>query len=123
MSAEMMNKKVLRLLPKEWRTQFRQFSMEELENDFVTINGSRTQLKERGDIFSTYNDRIYDPRSGSLVKAADNLSAFIEACRAVENGCKDPVLLQVRSDGLEKNYGAMLSTMNLGDIYQQFRRD
>jgi putative hydrolase of HD superfamily len=39
---------------------------------------------------------------GSLVKAADDLSAIIEAYRAKENGCRNPALLEVKRKVLKK---------------------
>jgi len=111
---------VLPLLPREWKTQFKLFSMEELESDFATIDGQRTEIREKDDIFRKYNDGKFDPRSGSLVKAADNLSAFIEAYRAVENGCGNKALLEVKADSPKKYEGIEIGSVKLGDIYKQF---
>jgi putative hydrolase of HD superfamily len=65
-------------------------------------------------------------KAGSLVKAADDLSAIVEAYRARENGCENPALLVVNRDILEK-YKTLpeikIGSMNLMDIYNEFNLD
>ena len=91
-SEDMMERNVLPLLPKEWQSEFRQYSMGEL-------------------------------KMGSLVKAADDLSAVVEAYRAKENGCENPALLAVKGEILKrykKFHKIQIGPMKLTDIYNQF---
>lgn len=82
---EELEEKVYPLIPSWILDEFKMFTEKEFEN-FVTIDGKKTK-KSCDEINEKFNTDIYNPRDGELVKAADELAAFIEAYAAVENGC------------------------------------
>jgi putative hydrolase of HD superfamily len=116
-SKETMEKKVLKLIPKEWRAEFRLFAMEKLEENIVTINAKPKRLKPEE--FSKYNKDDYSPRFGCLVKEADRLAAFIEAVQGIDNGCGSKELEDVR-DSAPKKRTVQIDRLDFKAIYRQF---
>lgn len=59
-------------------------------NNLVKINGKIVYIENEKLISEKYNQDQYNPRDGKLIKAFDDLSAFIEAFSALKNGCSGP---------------------------------
>jgi putative hydrolase of HD superfamily len=115
---EQMEKEIYSLIPKEWHEQISLFTENEFEN-VVTIDGRK--VCTTGDVINEkYNDDRFDPRDGALVKAMDNLAAFIEASVAIRNGSSNQEF-QVAKSTFRSIYGkATLAGINLGEIYADF---
>jgi putative hydrolases of HD superfamily len=84
---EMMNKIFYPLIPESFKDEIGHFTENEFDN-FVFIEGKRKKISSE-EISSKYNQDIFNPRDGELVKAVDELGAFIEATAAIENGSKN----------------------------------
>jgi len=81
---EQMAKIVYPLVPENIKEMLKFYTEEEFDS-LVIINGKRQYLNSEI-ITHKYNEDIYNPKDGQLVKAVDELSAFIEAFVALENG-------------------------------------
>jgi putative hydrolase of HD superfamily len=81
---EQMDKIVYPLVPDIMHQEIEKFTENEFENIILENNEIRKTTVEK--ISSDYNDNRFDPRDGTIVKAADELSAYIEALAAIENG-------------------------------------
>ena len=92
---EEMDKKIYKLLPASWHENIRLYTETEFEN---TVK-----------------------RDGSLVKAADDLAAFIEAYLCVKNGISNESLKEAMDNLITKYNGRIISGIDLGAIYGQFR--
>jgi putative hydrolase of HD superfamily len=57
----------------------------------VTIEGKLQNTTSEA-ISASYNDDRYNPVDGELVKAADDLAAFMEAYLSLQNGISNPQL-------------------------------
>jgi putative hydrolase of HD superfamily len=63
---------------------------------------------------------MYNPRDGVLVKAADNLAAFIEAYVAIRNGSYNREFQEAKL-AFRDIYGrATITGINFGEIYADF---
>ena len=113
-----MNKEVYGLIPKEWASQIKMFTENEFDN-VVTIQG-RVERVASLDINDTYNEDTFNPRDGELVKAADELSAFIEAYLALANGSTHHDLQEARLSLKNKYERANIAGMNFGELYADF---
>ncbi len=116
---EQMEKIVYPLLPREFVDEVRMFTENEF-TDSVVINGERFE-KSVDEINQKYNKDKYNPRDGSLVKAADELSAFIEARVALENGCVSPEFKRAEQS-IRARYESIsnIGGINFGAIYADF---
>ena len=92
------------------------------ENEFetvVTMNQKLTKTTSE-EINEKYNNDKYNPRDGELVKAADDLAAFIEAYSAIRNGSSHEQLHEAKML-IKTNYDkASVSGINFGGIYADF---
>ena len=81
---EQMQAIVYPLLPENLQNEMRLYTETEFE-DYI-IDNKKMKLTSTAEINSLYNSSKYNPRDGKLVKAADELSALIEADIAIKNG-------------------------------------
>lgn len=89
-----MDKKIYKLIPEQWHGEIRMFTEHEFEN--------------------------IQNRDGELVKAADDLAAFIEAYLSIINGIHNENLI-IAMNNLEEKYKAkVVSGINFGKIYDDF---
>ncbi len=115
---EEMEKKIYKLIPDEWHPEIRMFTEDEFRN-IVTVNGKKVR-KGSEEISKKFNRDKYNPRDGEIVKAVDNLAAFMEAYMALENGVKSTDLENAKIK-LEKMYrGKTVCGINFGEIYSEF---
>ena len=91
-----MDEKIYKLLPASWHESIRLYTETEFENT--------------------------DKRDGSLVKAADDLAAYIEAYLCVKNGISNESLKEAMKNLETKYSGGAISGINFCSIYEQFRQ-
>lgn len=115
---ERMKEEVYELLPEEWHEEMKTFTEVEFL-DLVSINGGRVTTTSE-EISRQFNADLYDPRDGSLVAAADHLSAFLEAHIAMANGMKAKDFEAAKRDLKERYRDKVLCGLNLGEIYADF---
>ncbi|MCL4377286.1 MAG: HD domain-containing protein [Actinobacteria bacterium] len=89
-----MDKKIYKLIPVEWHTDMRMYTENEFEN---TAN-----------------------RDGKMVKAADDLAAFIEAYLSVKNGIHNENLMLAMDNLRSKYNNKIISGIDFGLVYKEF---
>jgi putative hydrolase of HD superfamily len=115
---EQMEKEVYGLIPKEWHKDVKTFTEKEFDS-IITLRGRRKKLSS-DEISERYNEDIFNPRDGQLVKAADSLAAFIEAYVAIRNGSYSREFQEAKLS-FKDTYGrATIAGINFGEIYADF---
>ncbi len=115
---EQMAKEVYGLIPREWHKEMRAFTEKEFDN-IIAFRGRRKKLGS-DKINARFNADVYNPRDGELVKAADNLAAFIEAYVAIKNGSYRREFQEAKL-AFKDIYGrATIAGVNFGEIYADF---
>jgi putative hydrolase of HD superfamily len=89
-----MERKIYKLIPPKWHPQMRMFT----ENEFT-------------------NTAI---RDGELIKAIDELAAFLEAYLALRNGIQNSDLENAMSSVRKKYESKIISQVNFGEVYHSF---
>ncbi|MBE3089577.1 MAG: HD domain-containing protein [Actinobacteria bacterium] len=89
-----MDKKIYKLIPEQWHGEIRMFTEHEFEN--------------------------MQNRDGELVKAADDLAAFIEAYLSIINGIHNENLVTAMNNLKEKYKAKVVNGINFGKIYDDF---
>lgn len=89
-----MDKKIYKLIPQQWHDKIRMFTEDEFEN--------------------------MQNRDGELVKAADDLAAFIEAYLSIINGINNENLKTAMNNLKEKYKDKIVNGINFGKIYDDF---
>jgi putative hydrolase of HD superfamily len=115
---EQMEKEVYGLIPKKWHPEIRMFTEDEFDN-LVKINGKKVKVSGN-DISEKYNQDEFNPRDGGLVKAVDNLAAFIEASVAIRNGSTSKDLQEARLSLMNQYEKVNIAGINFGEIYADF---
>jgi len=124
---EQMKKEVYALIPDKWHPEIKMFTgtLEEFpdeESEFytiVTIDGKIKKITAQN-VNNEYDNDKYNPRDGELVKAADDLAAFIEAHVALQNGSASQELQEAKLSLREKFKRINISGINFGEIYADF---
>jgi putative hydrolase of HD superfamily len=115
---DLMEREVYSLLPKKWGRQLRFFTEKEF-TDVVTIDDKRQEVTSQ-QIVDSYNEDRYEPRDGTLVKAADDLAAFVEACAAIDNGSSSPELRDAKVQKKDTYKRMKIGDLDLSAIYADF---
>ena len=111
--------KVYDLLDPEWHDDIRLFT----ENEFssiVHIDGEVTQ-KSSEDINREFNHDKYRPRDGALVKAADEICAFVEAYTSTQNGISAPELGHAMEHIRDSYQGRKIAGISFDDLFSEFQ--
>ncbi|HPO49032.1 MAG TPA: HD domain-containing protein [Spirochaetota bacterium] len=116
---EQMEKIVYPLLPEKIKNELSNFTEDEFEN-FVTFENKKS-IRSIEEINKNFNKDEYDPRDGKIVKVCDELSAFIEAYTAIENGNNSPEFINAKNF-LKNKYleNDFIPNVNLKKIYEEF---
>ena len=107
------------LLPENLQNEIRLYTETEF-NDYIFDNG-QMKASSTDEINSLYNDDKFDPRDGNLVKAADELSALIEADIAIKNGSIHDEFEFAKSK-LKKKYIKIdkIGNLDVGELFNSF---
>ncbi|HNX28360.1 MAG TPA: HD domain-containing protein [Syntrophomonadaceae bacterium] len=115
------DEKILPLLPREWHQEMMYFLQDEFQNKMI-VDG-KVQICSAEGISREYNQDWYSPLDGELVRACDQLAAYIEASLSIIYGIKAPDLLR----GKEQIYSRYADTKFLGidfkTYFDYFRTD
>jgi putative hydrolase of HD superfamily len=107
-----------KLIPQAWQPEMRMFTEDEFASK-VTIEG-KLQHTTSDTITALYNQDRYNPLDGELVKAADDLAAFMEAYLALQNGISNAQLrTAVREKSLFYRHKT-IAGIDFGTAYQGF---
>jgi putative hydrolase of HD superfamily len=115
---EQMEQEVYGLIPEAWHNEMRMFTEDEF-SDIVTVDGKQitTSVDEIG---NKYNSDEFNPRDGELLKAIDELAAFIEAFMALKNGLSSLDLQEAKSRLKERYKQKVVAGIKFGELYADF---
>ena len=95
-----MERKIYKLIPKQWHSEMRGFTEDEF-TDTVMADG---KMK----------------RDGELIKAVDDLAAFIEAHLSLVNGIQNVDLKNAKCSVINKYKNKIISGIDFGQLYKGF---
>jgi len=116
---EQMDKEVLNLVPPEWHAEMRTFTEEEFTS--IAYVDGKLIATDTDTISLHYNEDLFNPRDGTLVKAVDDLTAYVETYCSLENGVKSPDLLEARQSISQKYKDHVLGGIPFPDIFSYFK--
>ncbi|MFC1953919.1 HD domain-containing protein [Chloroflexota bacterium] len=114
---EQMREKVYSIIPSEWQDEMKMYTEDEFTN-VVTLKGKITPVNP--DEMNQYNQDALNPRDGSLVKACDDLAAFVEAYAAIKNGTSVESLHEAAYEIKASYKNQTIAGINFGQIYADF---
>lgn len=101
---------------KEWQDEIRSFTQNEFLNK-VNINGEYDFAKPVEDINQFYNEDRYNPYDGVLVRAADQLAAYLEATSSINFGIHSEDLMSA-IDGIRNKYNIRIGNIDFAKLYE-----
>jgi putative hydrolases of HD superfamily len=114
-----MKEELLPLLPKTWHEEMRYFTYGEFknkvkENEKIVLDISIKDLNKK------FNQDQFSPMDGEMIKAFDQLSAFIEAKLSIKYGVSSDALIEAETNiyKLMKNF--KVSGIDFGRIFRYF---
>jgi putative hydrolase of HD superfamily len=116
---EQMEKEVYSLIPESWHPEFKMYTENEFES-VVTIGG-RTRKVSSQEINDKFNEDTFNPRDGELIRAADDLAAFVEAYVAILNGSPSEYFAEAKSSVIRRYSGVNIGGVDFGEIYADFK--
>ncbi len=104
---------------KGWDTEMRKFTQNEFQSKAL-IDGESKVISSNA-INRMYHKDRYDPIDGEIIKAADDLAAFVEAYLAIQNGIVTPDFAYATYD-LKRKYlkRRPVGGLHFGEIYVDF---
>jgi putative hydrolases of HD superfamily len=115
---EQMENVVYGLIPEAWHSEMRMFTEDEF-SDIVTVDGKQITVTA-DEIGDKYNRDEFNPRDGELLKAIDELAAFIEAFMALKNGLASQDLEEAKNRLREKYRHTVVAGVRFGELYADF---
>ncbi len=106
--------KILPLLPRTWHQEMRYFLEDEFQSK-ARVNG-QTVLCTSEMLSDIYSSDEFDPMDGAMVRAADQLAAYIEASMSVAYGIKAPEMIK----GKEMIYAKYASVKICGIDFKEY---
>jgi putative hydrolase of HD superfamily len=116
---EEMDRRMYNLIPEGWHPEIKMFTEDEFKS-IVTIERGRTERKRSDEISKNFNNDMYNPRDGEIVKAVDDLAAFIETYLALKSGVTSQELEDAKNSLRKKYRGKTISGIRFGEIYADF---
>ncbi len=88
-------------------------------HDTCIRDGAPVRVKDFNELQKNFNEDRFDPKDGELIKACDNLAAFMEAYTSIHNGVTSPHLYEavVR---MRHNNNARFNGFNMATLLADF---
>jgi len=111
--------KLLPLLPLSWHEEIRYFTENVFENRIKKDNRVIKDISVNK-ISSHYNRDEFSPVDGELIKACDDLAAFIEASLSIRHGIQSRILEEGRKNIYKKYKTKKIGGLYVGQMFDYF---
>lgn len=98
---EQIEEELLPLLPSFMHDEIRYFVYDEFSCKIIKKN--EPKIVSSTELYKDYNDDIYEPLDGKILKESDIVAAYFEASISIENGIKPTNLVKSKAD-MEEQY-------------------
>lgn len=112
-----MEKRVYPLLPEDVHIEVRMFT--EIDDRNRVVVSGEEQYVMCAELAEKYNEDKYDPCEGELVKACDELTAFVEADEAIKNGCVSDRFVLAKENFIKKYNGKTVCSTSFAEIFKE----
>jgi putative hydrolase of HD superfamily len=116
---DLAEKEIYPLIEADWLDEIKYFTEDEFSNR-VIIDGKMKKEISVDEINEKYNNDAFNPIDGEIVKAADHLSAFMEAWHSSEFGIKSRDFELAMSSLKTEYIGKKIGKIEIGKIYEEF---
>jgi putative hydrolase of HD superfamily len=118
---QLAQEEIFPLIEKEWIPEIQYFILDEFSNRIIINNEINSENITVNDLNEKYNHQEFNPIDGELIRAADHLSAFLEAWNSSNYGIKSEeystAMQQIKANYSNKNLGKT----NIKSLYLGFK--
>ncbi len=115
---EQMDKEIFNLLPAGWHDEMKTFTEDEFSS-IAVIDGTIVRT-DTDTINRQYNEDRFNPRDGVMIKAVDDLAAYVETYCSLENGVRSPELAEARRSIRDKYRDTVIGDILFHALFAQF---
>ncbi len=109
---------ILPLIPAELHAKIRYFTEDEFESKII-IDGHIMKVTS-DQITRQYNDGSYDPLDGEILRACDQLAAYLEAAMSLQHGIRSSHIVNAFEALQKDNKTLVVGGINFGALYSLF---
>lgn len=115
----LMEDRILPLLPRPWHEEIRHLVMEPEEfQSRIRENGSVRYVTSL-EINRDYNEDLYSPVDGEIVKACDEVAAYLEAFLSLSHGITSTNLVDACAALKARYVGREIAGINFGALFEE----
>ncbi len=114
-----LEERIFPLLPVPWHSELKYFT----ENEFASkiVKDGQTQTVSSDEINRSYNSDRYLPLDGEIIKACDQLAAYIETFLSISHGIKSYHLEEGNRQLYSLYSGKTIGGINFGHLFSYFK--
>ena len=114
----LVDQKIFTNFEKNWTDELKYFIHDEFDSKIV--NDGAVEKSTSDEINKKYNQDKYNPIDGEIIRAADHLTAFLEAHITIKLGLKPKHMLLAVEEIREKYKNKIIGGINIGALYKKF---
>jgi putative hydrolases of HD superfamily len=114
-----LEERIFPLLPVAWHDELRYFTENEFAGKIITDEGIKTVNST--DINTNYNYDRFSPLDGELIKASDQLAAYIETFLSISHGIKSYHLEEGNRQLYNQYCNKTVAGINFGQLFSYFK--
>jgi putative hydrolase of HD superfamily len=118
---ELAESEIYPLIEDNWIDEIKYYTVNEFNNKITDNDGKIKESVSINDLNKKYNIDLYNPYDGESVRAADQLSAFLEAWYSVNAGIRSESLVNAANNIREIYSGKILGKISFSTIYNDFQ--
>lgn len=112
-------KEIFPHLEEDWKDEIRYFTQDEFSNKIIKDGKVVLGLSD-GEISSKYNEDKFMPYDGELLKAADDMAAFLEAWYSCSSGIKSDELVSSTYKLKKKYANRVINSIPIHSLFEEF---
>jgi putative hydrolases of HD superfamily len=114
-----LEERIFPLLPATWHAELRFFT--EAEFSSKIIDQGAIKIVQAHEIGERYNQNSYSPLDGEVIRACDQLAAYIETFLSISHGIKSSHLEEGNRQLYNQNSTKNIAGLNFGQLFSYFK--
>lgn len=116
---EQMRTVIFPLIPQEWHSEIEYFTQDEFASK-IKLDGKVVKVSSE-DINEKYNEAVYSPVDGEIIRGCDHLSAYLEAYMSLRYGIQSEPIQAGYHNLFEKYENKEIAGIDFGQLFDYFR--
>lgn len=114
-----LEERIFPLLPEQWQEELKYFT----DNEFSAkiIEDGRVRVVSSEEISRLYNSDQFMPLDGEIIKACDQLAAYIETFLSISHGIKSYHLEEGNRQLYDRYRNRVIAGINFGQLFSYFK--